>query len=97
MQHRLHTRHAEVRLEVPVVVPRQGAHPFAGRDTEFDHRVGELAHALAVLAVGVGVVLVAAGVRDDLLVMEQPLGPPEQRMQEKLLIHHQTIHSAPPW
>ena len=50
-----HARHGEIRLEVPVAVPPEGAHPFASLHTEARERVGQLRHADVVLGVVVTV------------------------------------------
>jgi hypothetical protein len=94
VQHRVDSRRAEVGLDVAIVVPGDGADTLAGLDAEIEQGAGEPADPLRVVRVGVAVVLAGRDPGDDLLVVEEPLGTPEQTAQQQGLIHRQGVHAG---
>ena len=87
---------AEVRLEVLVVVPGEGADAVAVAEAEPSQRGREPRRPLEQVGVGVAVEALVGQPADDLLVPEVLLRAAQDRRHVQLVVHDQAVHSAPP-
>ena len=87
-----HRRDAEIKLQVPVVVPRDRRDAVALADPQVGQRAGEPPRPGVELAVAVAVNRSLGGPRDDLALGVVARGEVEQRGDEQRAILHQAEH-----
>ncbi len=82
----------EVRLEVLIVVPAEGADAVAGFESQPREPHGELLRAARHVGVRVAVEALVRQAGDDFALAKERLGPAQQRRQRQLEVHHQPVH-----
>ena len=85
----------EIQLQMPVVVPCQGADPVASTDAELLQGMGQLRHPLTELGVGVPMPTGFAS-RHDLLGRKQRRRPPQKVLQRQREVGHCASHRVDP-
>ena len=90
VQHEPRCRRAEVHLEVPVVIPREGRDAVALLCTEPAQRGPELSRASQAIAVGVPEQRAVSAPTHDFSPAMQTLGMAQQSGQRQGRIHHET-------
>ena len=97
VQHRAHSRHAEVELHVPVAVPRERRDAIAGRDPKRGERVRDLLGPAMDVAIRAAVDRPFDRARHDLGIRMAALRVLDQRRNEQRALLHQSLHRASPW
>ena len=96
VQHEATARDAQVGLVVDEVIPAERPDAVAALEPELLQADRQGASAAARLAVGAPLEAAVGQTRHDLRAGRVRLGPPEQRRQRQLVVHHQSVHRVSP-